>query len=71
MHLVEEDPEEVCLIDTILDEQSQLQQLLEDLIEKPEEISEELQEALDLCAVYGPWRRKEEILPLLIGKDSE
>ena len=27
MHLVEEDLEEVCLIDTILDEQSQLQQL--------------------------------------------
>ena len=38
MHLVEEDPEEVCLIDTIQDEQSQLQQLLEDLIEKPGEI---------------------------------
>ena len=29
MHLVEEDPKKVCLIDTILDEQSQLQQLQE------------------------------------------
>ena len=54
MHQVEEDPEEVCLIDTILDEQSQLQQLQEELIEEPVEISEELQEALDLCAVYEP-----------------
>ena len=71
MHQVEEDPEEVCLIDTILDEQSQLQQLQEELIEEPVEISEELQEALDLCAVYEPWRRKEEILPLLTGEDSE
>ena len=35
MHLVEEDPEEACLIDTILDEQSQLQQLHEELIEEP------------------------------------
>ena len=37
MHLVKEDPEEVCLIDTILDEQSQLQQLQEELIEELEE----------------------------------
>ena len=42
MHLMEEDPEKVCLIDTILDEQSQLQQLQEELIEEPAEISEEL-----------------------------
>ena len=35
MHPVEEDPEEVCLIDTILDKQSQLQQLQEELIEEP------------------------------------
>ena len=59
MHPMEEDPEEVYLIDTILDEQSQLQQPLEDLIEKPEEISEELQEVQDLCVVYLSWRRKE------------
>ena len=63
MHPVEEDPEEVFLIDTILDEQSQLQQLQEELIEEPKEISEEPHEAPNLCAVYGPWRRKEEICP--------
>ena len=54
MHPMEEDLEEVCLIDTIMDEQSQLQLLQEELIEVPEEIFEELQEAPDLCAVYGP-----------------
>ena len=42
MHPVEKDPEEVYLIDTILDEQSQLQQLQEELMEEPTEISEEL-----------------------------
>ena len=71
MHPMEEDPKDVCLIDTILDEQSQLQQLHEELIEEIAKIFEELQEAPDLCAVYGPWRRKEEILPLLAGEDSE
>ena len=35
MHPMEEDPKEVSLIDTIMDEQSQLQQLQEELIEVP------------------------------------
>ena len=35
---MEEDPEEVCLIDTIMNEQSQLQQLHEELIEEPVEV---------------------------------
>ena len=34
MHQVKEDPEEVYLIDTILDEQSQLKRLLEEISEK-------------------------------------
>ena len=42
MHPVEEAPKEVCLIDTILNEYSQLQQLQEELIEELAEISEEL-----------------------------
>ena len=72
MPAVEENPEEVCLIDTILGEQAQLQQLQEELIEEPIEVVEELQDALELCAVYGPWRKKKlEILPLLTGKDRD
>ena len=58
-------PEEECLIDTILGKQAQLQQFQEELIEEPVEAFEELQDALEYCVVYGPWRRKEEILPLL------
>ena len=42
--------------------------------EEPTEAPEELQDALQLCVVYGPWRRKEEILPLISeegsGKDA-
>ena len=68
---VEEDPEEVCMIDTILGEQAQLQQLQEELIEEPVETSKELQNAPELCVIYGPWRRKEEILPLLTKEDSD
>ena len=41
MPLVEEYPEEVCMIDTILGEQAQLQQLQEELIEEPTETSRE------------------------------
>ena len=39
---LEEDPEEVCMIDTILCEQAQLQQLQEKLIKEPAKTSEEL-----------------------------
>ena len=70
VHQEEENPEEECFIDTILVEQAQLQQLQEELIEEPVEASEELQDVPELCAVYGPWRRKEEILPLLTKEGS-
>ena len=71
MPLIDEDREEVCMIDTILDEQSQLQQLHEEWVEEPVELSEALQEDPELCAGYRSWRRKEEILPLLIGDGGE
>ena len=45
-------------------EQAQLQ-LQEELKEEPAEAPEELQDFPQLCVVYGPWRRKEEILPLI------
>ena len=51
-------------------EQTQLQQLQEDLIEEPVEASEGLQDAPESCVVYGPWRREEEILPLLNKEGS-
>ena len=41
------------------------------MIEELAEVSEEQQEAPELCTIYGPWRRKEEILPLLTKEDSD
>ena len=60
----EENLEEECMTDTILGEQAQLQ-LQEGLKEEPAEDPEELQDAPKSYVVYGPWRREEEILPLL------
>ena len=70
VHQEEDNSEEECLIDTILGEQAQLQQLQEELIKELTKASEELQDAPELGVVYGPWRRKEEILPLLSEGDS-
>ena len=57
------------MTDTILGEQAQLQ-LQEELKEEPTEAPEELQDAPESCVVYGPWRREEEILPLLTEEGS-
>ena len=69
-HQEEENLEEECLTETILGEQAQLQ-LQEELKEEPAEAPEELQDAPESCVVYGPWRRKEEILPLLTEEAVE
>ena len=59
MHLMEEGPKEVCLIETILEEQAEQQQQQHDvLIEELSDLSEELQETQEMCAVHGPWRKK-------------
>ena len=63
---VEEGPEKACIIDTILEEQAKQQQLQDVLIEELSECSEELQGTQDLYTVQRPWRKKEEILPLLM-----
>ena len=66
VHQEEENLEEECLTDTILGEEAQLQlQLQEGLKEEPAEDLEELQDAPQLCVIYGPWKKEEEILPLL------
>ena len=72
VHPEEEDLEEVCLIHTIVEERcEQLQlQLQEELIEELVELPEKLDEPSDLCATFCPWKKKEEILPLLTEKDK-
>ena len=71
MQSVEEDTEEVCLIDTMLEDQTEQQQLQEALTEDLATLSEELLETLEICVVQGPWRRKEEVLPLLAEEDKK
>ena len=64
VHQEEENLEEY-LTDTILGEEAQLQGLKEEPTEDPEE----LQDAPQLSVIYGPWKKEEEILPLL-SKES-
>ena len=51
MHAVEEGPEEVCLIETILEEQAKQQQQHDVLIEELSNLSEELQETQEMCLI--------------------
>ena len=53
MQPVEEEPDKVCIIDTILDEQADQQQMQDVLIEELFDCSEELQEVQDLNTLHG------------------
>ena len=70
MQPVEEGPKEVCIIDTILEEQAEQQQLQDVLIEELSDCAEKLQGTKDMCTLHEPWRKKEEILPLLIEEGT-
>ena len=58
MQQVEDGSEEVCIIDTILEEQADQQKMQELLTEELAEYSEEKQEAQDMKLVQGQWRKK-------------
>ena len=64
-HQGEENPEDECLTETIFEEQAQQQPQEELKVEPVEAPPEELQDAPQLGIVYGPWKKVEEILPLL------
>ena len=68
MQLVEDVPEEACIIDTILEEQADQQGMLDILNEELIECAEE-QEEVDMKFVQGHWRRRNEILSLVIGEE--
>ena len=53
------------MTETVLGEQAQLQPQEELKVESVEAPPEELQDAPQLGIVYGPWKKEEEILPLL------
>ena len=70
MQPVEDGSEEVCIIDTILEEQGNQQRKKDLLTEELAECSEGQQEAQDMKIVQGQWRKKEEIIPLLIKEGT-
>ena len=71
MHPVEDDCEEVCIIDTILEEQANEQQVQDVLTLELSECLVEQQEPQCMSLVQGYWRKKIEILPLLTGEEPK
>ena len=64
-HQGEENPKDECLTEAIFGEQAQLQPQEELKVESVKAPPEELQDAPQLGIVYGPWKKEEDILPLL------
>ena len=71
MHSEEDDFEEVCLIDTIMEEQANEQQVQDILTPELSECLIEQYELQDISLVQGYWRRKIDILPLLTGDEPK
>ena len=67
---MEDGPEEVCIIDTILEEQADQQRMQDLLTDELAECSEDQQEAQDMKLVQGQWRKKQEIMPLIIEEGT-
>ena len=71
MHSEEDDFEEVCILDTILEEQANGQQMQDLLTSELSECLVEQHELQEMSLVQGYWRRKIEILPLLTGDEPK
>ena len=69
MHSEEDDFEEICILDTILEEQANQQQVQDILTPELSECLVEPYELQDISLVQGYWRRKIEILPLLTSDE--
>ena len=68
---VEDDCEEVCIIDIILEEQADEQQVQDVLTQELSECLVEHKEYQCMSLVQGCWRKKIEILPLLSGEEKK
>ena len=66
----EEGLEEVCIIDTLVEEHYN-QKIQEKLNESLGDLDEGLLEPSDLLATLPPWRRTEEILPLFNEEEAQ
>ena len=71
MHSEEDDCEEVCIIDAILEEQANEQQVEDLLTPELSECLGEQQEPQCMSIEQGYWRRKMEVLPLLTGNEPK
>ena len=71
MQPVEGDCEEVCIIDTILEEQANEQQVQDVLTKELSKCLVEKQEPQCMILVQGFWRKKIENLPLLTGEEKK
>ena len=71
MQPMEDDCEEVCIIDTILEEQANEKQVQDVLTQELFECLEEQQEPQCISLLQGCWRKKVEILPLLTGEEEK
>ena len=59
--------QEVCIIDTILEEQANERQVQDMLNQELSDNLVEQQDPQSMSLVHGHWRKKGEILPLLSG----
>ena len=66
----EEGPEEVCIIDTLLEEHCN-QNMQDKLNEGLGDLEEGLFEPPDVLATLQSWKRREEILPLFNKEEGE
>ena len=71
MHSEGDDFEEVCILDTILEEQANQQQVQEILTSELSECLVEQHEHQEVSFMQGYWRRRTEILPLLTGNEPK
>ena len=70
MQPVEDDCEEVCIIDIILEEQANERQVQDVLNHELSDNLIDQQDPQSMSLVHGHWRKKEEILPLLTGEEE-
>ena len=71
MHSEEGDFEEICILDTIPEEQANQQQVQDILTSKLSECLVEQHEHQEVSLMQGYWRRRIEILPLLTGNEPK
>ena len=71
MHQQEDDSEEVCVIEAILEEQEN-ELLVQDVLTRElVDSNEDQQELQKVSLLHGQWRRKVEVLPLLTGSEEQ